>query len=107
LNGRAQSGSPDPLGRLGTSWKLRGHKRHHLFPKIICGDDPYDDETSDDPNDDDDDWDDLSGYVDSDGPIVAWLHEIVLYLSAPGAANTIRTNPPSLPPFLAFPQLRC
>jgi hypothetical protein len=104
--GKAQSGSPDRVDRLGCGWTLRWHKRLHAFPRIAPLDDPNDDETSDDPNDDDDAWDDLNGDDETDGPIIAWFRETVHHRYAPEYAPITWTAPPSLP-FLMQRRLRC
>jgi hypothetical protein len=104
--GRAQTGFPDSMARLGNGWRLRSHKPHHAFPKITLGDDPNDNETSDDPNDDDDAWDDLSAVVDRDAPTIGWLWETMPCQNAPQCAPVIRTLPPTSP-FLTQQRLRC
>jgi hypothetical protein len=104
--GRAQTGIPDSMARLGNGWRLRSHKHHHAFPKITLGDDPNDNETSDDPNDDDDAWDDLSAVVDRDAPTIGWLWQTMPCQDAPRCAPVTRTLP-STSPFLTQQRLRC
>src|SRR5258708_19502562 len=64
-----------PRSEMGAT--VHSEKRLRAFLTTPRANDPYADAASDDPNDDDDATDDLSGYYETNGPIIFWLQEMV------------------------------
>jgi hypothetical protein len=121
----AREGAPPPDGSVGITTavcptppcppvarlaKIRHHGRtcvtpHFPRPRLY---DPNDDVASDDPNDDDDgDWEDPTADDNSNDSAIAWLPEMVRYLTASevGSAPAWAETPSS--PFLTPHRLRC
>jgi hypothetical protein len=86
---------------------VHSEKRLRAFLKTPRLNDPYDDSASDDPNDDDDTTDDLSGYYETNGPIVVWLPEMVRCPIVPKAESSAAWFQIPSSPFLLVQRLRC
>jgi hypothetical protein len=69
--------------------------------------DQSDDGTSDDPNDDDDAWDDLKAAVDTETPVIVWLPQTLLFLSAPEPESASLWFEFPTSPSRALQRLRC
>jgi hypothetical protein len=103
--------APDRAARVARSESnATGHseKRLRAFLKISRSNDPYDDAASDDPNDDDDATDNLSGCCETDdGPISAWLQEVVRCPAGLEAESAVLSIEIPSSPFLLVYRLRC
>jgi hypothetical protein len=86
----------------------RGHLSVALhFPRARLSD-PLDDEASEDPTDDDDgDWENPTADDNSSESAIAWLPELVCYLTCSEVGVALVWPETSSPPFLTPLRLRC
>jgi hypothetical protein len=99
--------SPVCVARSEGGSVLHSEKRLRAFLKAPRANDPYDDAASDDPNDDDDATDNLSGCCETDGPITAWLQEVVRCPVRHEAESALPSVEIPASPFLSVHRLRC